>query len=135
MPIRNPPTQLTSRVASGKPLHRALSQMPASQRSNAPSVAPRATMAIFSPVSVEAIAPGSWRRRFGRREGVAGDDAPTGQRRVVGNAGVDPSRTRWRRLLLPERRLGLQVVHQEFTRLKGLAAMRRGDRDKDDLRL
>ena len=37
------------------------------------------------------------------------------------------------RLLLPERRLRLQVVHQELAGLERLAAMRRGDRHQHDL--
>ena len=65
-------------------------------------------------------------------DGVAGisvpDDAdllrPLGQRRVVALAGIDPARSVRRLLFLPERGLGLEVIHDEFAGGKGFAAMR-----------
>jgi hemoglobin len=64
---------------------------------------------------------------------VARLDSPARERRVVGAARIDPALAVRRRFLLPERRLGLQVIHHEFARRERIAAMRRDGRDHHDL--
>src|SRR5690606_18216775 len=53
--------------------------------------------------------------------GVAARDAPALQRGVVGDARVHPALAFGRAFLLPERRLRLEVVHQELAGLEALA--------------
>ena len=48
-------------------------------------------------------------------------------------ARIDPARALGGGLLLPERRLRLQVVHQELAGLERVAAVRRGDHHQHDL--
>src|SRR5262249_61613115 len=52
---------------------------------------------------------------------------------VIRRPRLDPARALRRLLLLPERRAGLEVVHDELARGKGLAAVRAGDDDQHDL--
>src|SRR2546423_868040 len=51
-------------------------------------------------------------------------------RRIVAGLRFDPA---FARFLLPERRLGLEVVHDELARGEGLAAMGARHGDEDDL--
>src|SRR5690606_24254391 len=52
---------------------------------------------------------------------------------VVGLAGIDPARALGRFLALPERRAGLEEVHDELAGGEGLAAMRAGHCHEHDL--
>jgi DNA-binding MarR family transcriptional regulator len=72
-------------------------------------------------------------RAYRRLSGVAGRDAPARQRGVVRHARIHPARAFRRLLLFPERRLGLEVVHQEFAGLKALAPVGAGDGHQHDL--
>src|SRR5581483_289294 len=52
---------------------------------------------------------------------------------IVAVARLDPTIALAGALLLPERRLGLQVVHDELARAEGLAAVRTGHHNQHDL--
>src|SRR5690606_11693671 len=52
---------------------------------------------------------------------------PLAQRSIVGHACIDPARTLRGLFLLPERRLGPQVVDDEFAGIKCFTAMRGAD--------
>ena len=58
---------------------------------------------------------------------------PARQGVVVTHPGIDPVRALGRVFLLPERGLGLQIIHQELAGLEGLAAVRGRDGDQYDL--
>ena len=105
-----------------------------------PTKAPASStqLMMVTPVVKRPSALRRWRRvdRPGHASAVSGVarlDAPARQRRVVGHARVDPARALGRGFLLPERRLRLQVVHQELAGLEGLAAVRRSHRHEHDL--
>src|SRR5882672_6091325 len=57
---------------------------------------------------------------------------PAVRRFVVGGARLDPGRAAGAVLLLPERRLRLEVVHDELAGGEGIAAMRARHRDEHD---
>src|SRR6202012_5411826 len=57
---------------------------------------------------------------------------PPGGRLVVSGVRADPFFAFWRVFQLPERRLGLEPVDQEFAGLERRFAVRRADRDQHD---
>ena len=130
-PMRKPPTQLTNSVPSGKPAQRAFSQRPARQRSEraddgARRRRPRCRARARSALVRRVAGPvgGALPAAMPQRASAASSATRASTQRAPAGAGF----------LLPERRLRLQVVHQELAGLERLAAVRRGDGDQHDLR-
>src|SRR5688500_7340250 len=68
----------------------------------------------------------------GSRPSAVNRAFPAQRRVVVARASLDPALALRRRLLLPERRLRLEVVHHEAARVERSAAVRAGNADEDD---
>ena len=119
--------QLTNSVPSGNACQRWLSSRPAPQRSSERTPAP----APDSEPPAALRRPAARQRRSRRVVHRRCPSAPAPRRRP--DARIDPARAVGRGLLLPERRLRLQVVHQELAGLERVAAMRRRDRHQHDL--
>ena len=129
-PISRPPTQLTNSVPSGKPAQRAFSHSPASPAQQRADDRAAPTTAAMPSQGTLSACPAR------RRPGLRALPAAMPQRASAASSATRASTQRAPSgvcFLLPERRLRLQVVHQELAGLEGLAAVRRGDGDQHDL--